>query len=217
MLINNCSLESNFVFFSGDLRYNAAIMVQNKQEEGQDITRLLLAWNEGNQEVLDKLMPLVYDELHRQAARFLRRERSDHTLQTTALIHEAYLKLVDQPEMNWESRTHFFAIAANTMRRILVDYARAKNAEKRGGDYLKLPLEEADSVAGKEKSIDLMALDEALTKLEKTDRRQARIVELRYFGDLTLEETAEALKISRTTVADDWAMARAWLHRELTR
>lgn len=192
-------------------------MVQNKQEEGQDITRLLLAWNEGNQEVLDKLMPLVYDELHRQAARFLRRERSDHTLQTTALIHEAYLKLVDQPEMNWESRTHFFAIAANTMRRILVDYARAKNAEKRGGDYLKLPLEEADSVAGKEKSIDLMALDEALTKLEKTDRRQARIVELRYFGDLTLEETAEALKISRTTVADDWAMARAWLHRELTR
>jgi RNA polymerase sigma-70 factor, ECF subfamily len=199
------------------LRYNAAIMEQNKQEAAQNITQLLLTWNDGNPEALEKLMPLVYDELHRQAARFLRRERADHTLQTTALIHEAYLKLVDEREMNWESRTHFFAIAANIMRRILIDYARAKNAEKRGGDYLKIPLEEAEAVAGKEKGIDLMALDEALTKLEKIDRRQARIVELRYFGDLTLEETAKALDVSRTTVADDWAMARAWLHRELTR
>jgi RNA polymerase sigma factor (TIGR02999 family) len=199
------------------LRYNAAIMEQNKQEPAQNITQLLLTWNDGNPEALEKLMPLVYDELHRQAARFLRRERADHTLQTTALIHEAYLKLVAEREMNWESRTHFFAIAANIMRRILVDYARARNAEKRGGDYLKIPLEEAEAVAGKEKDIDLMALDEALTKLEKIDRRQARIVELRYFGDLTLEETAKALDVSRTTVADDWAMARAWLHRELTR
>jgi RNA polymerase sigma factor (TIGR02999 family) len=192
-------------------------MEQNKQEPAQNITQLLLTWNDGNPEALEKLMPLVYDELHRQAARFLRRERSDHTLQTTALIHEVYLKLVDEREMNLESRTHFFAIAANIMRRILVDYARARNSEKRGGDYLKIPLEEAESVGGKEKGIDLMALDEALTKLEKVDRRQARIVELRYFGDLTLEETAKALDISRTTVADDWAMARAWLHRELTR
>jgi RNA polymerase sigma factor (TIGR02999 family) len=192
-------------------------MEQNKQEPAQNITQLLLTWNDGNPEALEKLMPLVYDELHRQAARFLRRERADHTLQTTALIHEAYLKLVAEREMNWESRTHFFAIAANIMRRILVDYARARNAEKRGGDYLKIPLEEAEAVAGKEKDIDLMALDEALTKLEKIDRRQARIVELRYFGDLTLEETAKALDVSRTTVADDWAMARAWLHRELTR
>jgi len=191
-------------------------MEQNKGNE-QNITELLLAWNEGNREALDKLMPLVYDELHRQAARFLRRERSDHTLQTTALIHEAYLKLVDQREANWESRTHFFAIAANLMRRILVDYARSKKREKRGGDYLILPLEEAEAVAGKEKSIDLMAIDEALTKLEKIDQRQAKIVELRYFGDLTLEETAQALGVSRTTVADDWAMAKAWLHRELTR
>jgi len=198
------------------LRYNTAKMEQNKGNE-QNITELLLAWNEGNREALDKLMPLVYDELHRQAARFLRRERSDHTLQTTALIHEAYLKLVDQREANWESRTHFFAIAANLMRRILVDYARSKKREKRGGDYLILPLEEAEAVAGKEKSIDLMAIDEALTKLEKIDQRQAKIVELRYFGDLTLEETAQALGVSRTTVADDWAMAKAWLHRELTR
>ena len=198
------------------MRYNTAKMEQNKGNE-QNITELLLAWNEGNREALDKLMPLVYDELHRQAARFLRRERSDHTLQTTALIHEAYLKLIDQREANWESRTHFFAIAANLMRRILVDYARSKKREKRGGDYLILPLEEAEAVAGKEKSIDLMAIDEALTKLEKIDQRQAKIVELRYFGDLTLEETAQALGVSRTTVADDWAMAKAWLHRELTR
>jgi len=185
--------------------------------ETQNITQMLHLWSDGNREVLEDLMPLVYDELHRQAARFLSRERRDHTLQTTALIHETYLKLVDQREVNWESRTHFFAIAANLMRRILVDYARSRNREKRGGDYLILPLEEAESVAGKEKSIDLMALDEALTRLEKIDKRQARIVELRYFGDLTLEETAEALRISRTTVADDWAMAKAWLHRELTR
>ena len=187
------------------------------QDEVQNITRLLLAWNEGDREALDKLMPLVYEELHRQAARFLRRERPDHTLQTTGLIHEAYLKLIDQREVNWESRTHFFAIAANLMRRILVDYARSKNRAKRGGDALKLPLEEAALIAGKEKGVDLIALDEVLTRLEKIDKRQAQIVELRYFGDLTLEETAKALKISRTTVADDWAMARAWLHRELTR
>ncbi len=204
-------------FITDDLRYNAAIMEQNEQKREQNITELLLTWNDGNPEALEQLMPLVYDELHRQAARFLRRERADHTLQTTALIHEAYLKLVKQPEINWESRTHFFAIAANIMRRILVDHARSKNAEKRGGEYLKVPLEEVGEVAGKEKGVDLMALDEALTKLEKIDPRQAQIVELRYFGDLTLEETAAALKISRTTVAGDWAMARAWLHRELTR
>ncbi len=192
-------------------------MEQTRQAEDKNITQLLLAWNDGNQEALDKLMPLVYEELHRQAARFLRRERSDHTLQTTGLIHEAYLKLVDQRKVHWESRTHFFAIAANLMRRILVDYARSKKRDKRGGDIVKLPLEEAELVAGKERGIDLIALDEALTRLEKIDERQARIIELRYFGDLTLEETAKALKISRTTVADDWAMAKAWLHRELTR
>ena len=178
---------------------------------------MLRDWSNGNREALEDLMPLVYEELHKQAARFLSRERRDHTLQTTALIHETYLKLVDQREVNWESRTHFFAISANLMRRILVDYARKKHREKRGGDVAKLPLEEAALVVGKEKSIDLMALDEALTKLEKKDKQQARIVELRYFGGLSLEETAEALQISRTTVANDWAMAKAWLHRELTR
>jgi len=168
--------------------------------------------------VLEDLMPLVYDELHKQAARFLNRERRDHTLQATALIHETYLKLIDQREVNWESRTHFFAIAANMMRRILVDYARQKHREKRGGDMVKLPLEEAALVVvGKERSIDLMALDEALTRLEEIDEQQARIVELRYFSGLSLEETAETLKVSRTTVANDWSIAKAWLHRELTR
>ncbi|MCA1622775.1 MAG: sigma-70 family RNA polymerase sigma factor [Acidobacteria bacterium] len=183
----------------------------------RQITRMLREWSGGNREALEDLMPLVYDELHKQAARFLSRERYDHTLQATALIHEAYIKLVDQREVNWESRTHFFAIAANLMRRILVDYARAKHREKRGGEMVKLTLEEAALVIDKEKSVDLMALDEALTRLEKIDKQQARVVELRYFSGLSLEETAEALKVSRTTVANDWRMAKAWLHRELTR
>ena len=178
---------------------------------------MLREWSGGNREVLEDLMPLVYDELHRQAARFLSRERTDHTIQTTALIHETYLRLVDQREVDWESRTHFFAIAANLMRQILVDYARQKNRKKRGGDYLKLPLEAAALVVGKEKSINLIALDEALNRLENIDGQQARIVELRYFGGLSLEETAAVLKVSRTTVATDWTMAKAWLRRELTR
>src|SRR4051812_6841142 len=152
-----------------------------------NITEMLQAWSEGNGEILEELMPIVYEELHKQAARFLRRERREHTLQATALIHEAYLKLISQREVNWESRTHFFAIAANLMRRILVDYARTKHRDKRGGDDIKLSLNEAVLVAQKEKSIDLMALDEALTRLEKIDPQQARVVELRYFGGMTLE------------------------------
>jgi RNA polymerase sigma factor (TIGR02999 family) len=195
-----------------------AMSERPETSEVSNITRMLRQWSGGNHDVLEDLMPLVYTELRRQAARFLRRERSDHTLQTTALIHEAYLKLIDQREVNWESRTHFFAIAANMMRRILVDYARAKHRDKRGGaDAVKIPLEEAVLVSGKEKNIDLIALDEALERLGQIDARQARIVELRYFADLTLEETARALGISRTTAADDWAMAKAWLRRELTR
>lgn len=181
------------------------------------ITQMLREWSDGNREALEELMPLVYDELHRQAARYLRRERPDHTLQTTALIHETYLKLIDQRDMNWESRTHFFAIAANLMRRVLVDHARARHREKRGGDAVKLPLEEAMLVVSDEKSIDLIALDEALNRLAKIDTQQVRVVELRYFSGLSLEDTAEALKVSRTTVANDWSLAKAWLHRELTR
>jgi RNA polymerase sigma factor (TIGR02999 family) len=167
------------------------------------------AWNE--------LLPLVYDELHRQAARYMRRERPGHTLQTTALIHEAYLKLIDQRNVNWESRTHFYAIAAQAMRRILVDYAKTSHRKKRGGNDIKLPLDEAMPIATKERSVDLIELDEALDKLAERDPRQARIVELRYFSGLTLEETAEALHISRATVASDWSVAKVWLYRELTR
>jgi len=178
---------------------------------------MLREWSGGNREALEDLMPLVYDELHRQAARFLSRERTDHTLQTTALIHETYLKLIDQREVNWESRTHFFGIAAQAMRRILIDYAKAKNREKRGGNDIQITFDEAALGAADEKSIDLIALDEALNRLAAKDKQQARVVELRYFSGLGLEETAEVLKISRTTAARDWAMAKAWLHRELTR
>ena len=174
-------------------------------------------WSDGKPEALAELLPLVYTELHRQAKRYLRREHAGHTLQTTALIHEAYLKLIDQKDVEWESRTHFFAIAAQLMRRILVDHARTKHCEKRGGDNLKLPLEAAMLVVVDRKDVDLIALDEALTKLAKIDEQQAHIVELRFFSGLSMAEAAEVLKISRATATRDWAMAKAWLHRELTR
>jgi RNA polymerase sigma factor (TIGR02999 family) len=177
----------------------------------------LRQWSGGDRAALDELLPLVYDELHHQATRYLRRERAGHTLQTTALIHEAYVRLIDQRDVQWQSRTHFFAIAAQMMRRVLVDYARAKHREKRGGDGVRLPLEAATLVASGERSVDLMALDEALTRLGSFDEQQARVVELRYFGGLSLEETADALHISRSTAARDWDVARAWLRRELTR
>jgi RNA polymerase sigma factor (TIGR02999 family) len=186
--------------------------------QSEHITVLLREWSDGKREALDELLPLVYNELHKQARRYLRKERPDHTLQTTALIHEAYLKLIDQHSVEWENRTHFFAIAAQMMRRILVDHARTKHREKRGGETaVKLPLDEALFVVVDESNVDLMALDEALNRLEVIDRQQARVVELRYFSGLSLEETAAALKISRATTARDWAMAKAWLHRELTR
>ncbi|MDQ3801544.1 MAG: sigma-70 family RNA polymerase sigma factor [Acidobacteriota bacterium] len=181
------------------------------------ITQMLKKWSEGNQEVLDKLMPLVYDELRRQASRYLRRERANHTLQTTALIHEAYLKLIDQNQVEWQNRTHFFAIAAQAMRRILVDYARERNREKRGGAAENLPLEEAAFVVSEEKSVDLVALDEALTRLAEFDERQARVVELRYFSGLSIDETADILGVSNVTVRRDWNMAKAWLHRQITK
>jgi RNA polymerase sigma factor (TIGR02999 family) len=191
--------------------------VNNREREAAEITQMLREWSDGKPEALENLLPLVYAELHRQAASFLRRERPGHTLQTTALIHEAYIRLIDQQDVTWQSRTHFFAVAAQAMRRILVDYARAKHREKRGGDNIKLSLEEATLVAVKEKGVDLIALDEALIKLTERDKQQASVVELRYFSGLSLEETAEALHVSRATVARDWEAARAWLHRELTK
>lgn len=188
--------------------------VQNSRQ----ITQLLEAWSMGGDaKVLDTLMPLVYDELRRQASRYLRRERPGHTLQTTALIHEAYLKLIDQKEVKWQNRMHFFAIAAQAMRRILVDYARERKREKRGGNAENLPIEEAALIASPGKSVDLVALDEALTRLAKFDPRQARVVELRYFSGLSIEETAEVLGISNATVRRDWSMAKAWLHQQISK
>jgi RNA polymerase sigma factor (TIGR02999 family) len=183
----------------------------------RDITQMLQKWSNGKDEILDQLIPLVSAELRRQAARHLRRERQDHTLQTTALIHEAYLKLVDQRNVRWESRTHFFAIASQAMRRVLVDYARARKRAKRGGDDIRLSLAAAERIASNQKPVDLIALDEALTRLAAIDEQQSRVVELRYFSGLSLEETAIFLNISRATAAREWSMAKAWLHRELTR
>ncbi len=181
------------------------------------ITAMLREWSDGKQTALDALLPLVYDELRRQAARVLRRERSGHTLQTTALIHETYLKLIDQNEVNWQNRAHFFGIAAQAMRRILIDHAKARHREKRGGAAENLPLEEAAFVISNEKSVDLIQLDDALTRLEKFAPRQANIIELRYFGGLSVEETAEVLHISPTTVKSDWKTAKAWLYQQITK
>ena len=178
------------------------------------VTELLADWSKGDQEALNKLIPLVYDELHKLASRYLRRERRDHTLQTTAVVHEAYLKLVNQRDANFENRLHFFAVAAQIMRRILVDYARRHHASKRGGDLYKLSLDEA-LVTSEEKGADLLALDEALERLAAIDQRQSRVVELRVFAGLTLEETAQALNISPSTVRREWSMAKAWLHRQI--
>lgn len=188
------------------------------ESKSSEITQWLREWSDGNAEALNNLLPLVYDELHRQAARYLRKERPGHTLQTTALVNEAYLKLINRRDANWESRTHFFAVAAQAMRRILVDHAKTKHRLKRGGDNIKISLEEAATLAAPEqKGVDMIALDEALSKLARRDAQQASIVELKFFGGLSLEETAEALRISRSTVARDWETARAWLHRELTK
>jgi RNA polymerase sigma factor (TIGR02999 family) len=188
------------------------------QLDAQDITGMLREWSDGNSAALDRLIPAVYKELHRQAAGYLRRERVDHTLQATALINEAYLKLVDQKSVNFEDRTHFFAISARLMRQILVDHARTKHREKRGGsDAVKVEIDEAKDVVIDSQDIDLIALDDALTRLALVDEQQSRLVELRYFSGLSLEETAAALNISRATAARDWNVAKAWLKRELTR
>ncbi len=183
----------------------------------KQITALLQDWSNGNAEVLEDLMPLVYDELRRQAARFLRKERPDHTLQATALIHEAYLKLIGQKDVEWENRNHFFAIASTAMRRILVDHARERHRQKRGGSEGNLPLEVAINISASEKNIDLIALDEALNRLAKMNARQARVVELRYFSGLSNDETAEILGVSYSTVRNDWNIARAWLKQKITK
>jgi RNA polymerase sigma factor (TIGR02999 family) len=181
----------------------------------ENVTQLLIDWSKGDKAALDALLPAVYQELRHQAARYLRRERAGHTLQTTALIHEAYIKLIDQRNVHWQNRAHFFGIAAQAMRRILVDHARAKNRAKRGGSDIRVSFNEANLV-GQQQDLDIEALDEALTRLSKIDEQQSRIVELRFFSGLTVEETAEVLGISPATVKRDWSMAKAWLHREIS-
>ena len=191
--------------------------MEKSPHKSKQITEMLQDWSDGNREALEMLLPLVYDELHKQATRFLRRERAGHTLQTTALIYEAYLKLIDQHEVKWQNRAHFFGIAAQAMRRILVDYAKTRHREKRGGADENLPLEEAVFAVSAAPNVDLVELDEVLTRLAKFDERQANIVELRYFGGMSVEETAEVLHISTATVKSDWRTAKAWLHREITK
>ncbi|MGA2194972.1 MAG: sigma-70 family RNA polymerase sigma factor [Bryobacteraceae bacterium] len=178
------------------------------------VTHLLQAWGEGEQGALDELVPLVYQELHRLAQVYMSRERSGHTLQTTALVNEAYLRLVDTTQASWQNRAHFFAICANVMRRILVEWARSRQALKRGGAARPLDLLES-LVASEEPGRDLVALDDALKDLSALDPRKGKVVELRFFGGLSVEETAETLKISCETVMRDWKFAKSWLRREL--
>jgi RNA polymerase sigma factor (TIGR02999 family) len=180
------------------------------------ITDMLIAFGQGDQGALDSLLPLVYDELRRQAAGQLHRERVNHTLQPTALVHEVYLRLVNQHHVQWQNRAHFFGLTAQMMRRILVDHARRHRAEKRGGDELRLTLDEGVAMYP-QRDVDVMALDEALVKLEKIDAQKSRMVELRFFSGLSIEDTAEVMGLSPRTVTRQWQTAKAWLHRELTR
>ena len=181
-----------------------------------DISELLVAWGGGDQSALEQLMPLVYDELKRMAHRYMRGERVGHTLQTTALVNEAYLRLVSWKDAQWQKRAQFFAVSAGMMRRILVDFARERQYQKRGGGALQVSLSEAAAFAGGPET-DLVALDEALTALAKVDLRKAQMVEMRFFGGLSIAEVAEVLKVSEETVNRDWRLAKVWLLRELSR
>ncbi len=190
----------------------------DKARPANEITKGLRDWSDNRRDdAADALLKLVYAELHRQAHRYLQRERVGHTLQTTALVHEAYLKLAAQKSVAWESRSHFFAIAATVMRRILIDYAKTKHRIRRGGVQSDLPLEDALTINVGETDFDLVALDEALNRLTAKEAHLAKIVELRFFSGLDVVETAEVLGISESTVKRDWQMAKAWLHREMTR
>jgi RNA polymerase sigma factor (TIGR02999 family) len=179
-----------------------------------EVTKLLKDWSAGDKSALDQLMPLVHDELHRLARQYMRRERPGHLLQTSALVNEAYLRLVDASQVDWQNRAHFFGIAARLMRRILVEDARQRHRDKRGGSMIQVPLDEAVSLPQKQ-AANLVALDDALLTLALIDPRQSEIIELRFFGGMSIEETAEVLKVSPGTVARDWTFARAWLRKEM--
>lgn len=182
----------------------------------QSVTDLLQAWASGSQTALDELLPLVYDDLRRQARRHMRAQPAGHTLQTTALVHEAYLRLVGQTSVEWKGRAHFFGVAAKAMRSILVDHARARGAAKRGGSASAITLDDAHGVAAPQASVDVLALHEALERLAEQDARKSRLVELRYFGGLGIDEAAAVLGVSPATVKREWVTARAWLKRELS-
>ena len=181
----------------------------------EDVTSLLLASSNGDQEALNRLLPLVYDELRRQADRYLHRERSDHTLQATALVHEAYLRLIDQ-KVSWANRAHFFGVAAEMMRRILIDHARSRQAAKRGSGGIKISLDDVLDLSD-ERAADLIALDDALKALADFDPQKARVVELRFFGGLSIEETAAVLGVGTATITRQWRLAKAWLYHELSK
>jgi RNA polymerase sigma factor (TIGR02999 family) len=184
------------------------------EQQADNVTKLLLELSKGDRAAVDSLLPVIYDELRKLAANYLRRERPDHTLQPTALVHEAYLRLVDQTRVDWQNRAHFFGVAAQIMRRLLVDHARKHNAEKRGQDFQKLSLDENIDRAV-ERSAELIALDDALKTLATFDEQKARMVELRYFGGLSIEETAKVLGVTPTTIKRHWRLAKAWLHGEM--
>lgn len=184
---------------------------QDEQTMSQDVTELLIELSKGNQNAANEVFPLIYDELKKIAKNYLRNERDNHTLQPTALVHEAYMKLVDHTRMNWQNRAHFVGMAATTMRQILIDHARRHRAGKRGGANENLSLEESIIIVSDEKSIDLLALDEALKDLAKFDEFKSKLVELRYFGGLSVEETAEVLDVSAITIKRHWRLAKAWL------
>lgn len=190
-------------------RYNVAVM-----GDAHEVTLLLSALTRGDQDAGARLIPVVYNELRRLAGSYMRHERPDHTLQATALVHEAYLKLVEQQSVNWQSRAHFFGVAAQLMRRILIDHARGHLRQKRGGEYKKVSLNDA-FIFSPEQSVELLAVDESLQRLAKLDERQARVVELRFFGGLSVEEAAAVLGISAKTVKRDWSVAKAWLYADL--
>ena len=185
-------------------------------DESVGITELLLAWNQGDERALQDLMPLVHGELHRLAHAYMRREPAGHPLQTTALVNEAYLRLVDASRVEWQNRAHFFAVSAQVMRRILVDLARAHHRDKRGGNLARVSLDEALVIAHETPGPDLIALDDALESLAVFDARKSKVVELRYFGGMNIEDTAEALDVSPATIKREWAVARAWLRRDLS-
>jgi RNA polymerase sigma factor (TIGR02999 family) len=189
--------------------------VHMRTHSPKEITRLLVAWGDGDESALAQLTPLVYEELHRLAHHYMSHEREGHTLQSTALVNEAYVRLIDWKNVRWQNRAHFFAVSAQLMRRILVDFARARGYQKRGGGALPIALDEV-TVVSAGKGADLVALDEAIGSLAELDERQSKVVELRFFGGLSIEETAEVLKVSPGTVRRDWSFARAWLHRELS-